>query len=113
MRRSHVPRAARTARIPKTRITLVIKMKTFPDIDVNPLLKGRAKLLDYYTKQIKWINWCEANGVSYTGKNGDAILKADLDELNRIGRALKDSNHDFDRCQEWHSNYGEPLTPAR
>lgn len=55
-------------------------MKNF---DATPGLTGIARCRDRIAKQRSWIESCEANGRSYTGENGDAIRKADLDELKR------------------------------
>lgn len=61
---------------------------TFSNIDVNPKLHGRARLFDMILKQQRWIEECEANGVSYAGKNGHAIRRADQAELSRLESQL-------------------------
>lgn len=56
----------------------------FSNLDVNPKLQGRARIFDMILKQQRWIEECEANGVSYTGENGHAIRQADHAELTRL-----------------------------
>jgi len=58
--------------------------------DSNPKLKGRAWIQDRIFKQRKWIEDCEANGKSYTGENGRAIFAADMGELHRLEKELKE-----------------------
>ena len=46
-------------------------------------LRGKALYLKLIKDQQKWIECCEGQG-SYSGKNGVAIRRADMDELKRL-----------------------------
>lgn len=46
-----------------------------------PKLRGRELDLHRVDQQRKWIEFCESNGRSYAGPNGQAIREADEREL--------------------------------
>jgi hypothetical protein len=41
-----------------------------------------------WNHQQGWISWCESNGMSYTGQNGESVRSADYAELRRLGDKL-------------------------
>ena len=62
--------------------------KSCPALDVQRGLKGRARLLALVDRQRAWIDYCERNGVSYTGPNGVAIRAADRKALAALEAKL-------------------------
>lgn len=60
-----------------------------PKLDPPKGLKGRDLILFQIAAQKRWITGCEANGVSYTGENGDAIRQADREALVQLERRLR------------------------
>ena len=59
------------------------------NLDPSPRLRGRALVQKLLESQQRWIQECETNGRSYAGPNGDAIRRADQDELRRLENILK------------------------
>ncbi len=51
-------------------------------------LRGRALTQHQIDNQRKWIDWCENNGRSYAGPNGNNIRLADREALTRLERKL-------------------------
>ncbi len=51
--------------------------------------KRRSYLISQITKQQKWIEDCESNGISYAGPNGGAIRQADNNHLLEMEKELK------------------------
>lgn len=48
---------------------------------------AKAFLVKAVADQRAWIEQCERSGVSYTGENGPAIRRADLDALAKLEAA--------------------------
>lgn len=59
-------------------------------------MSKRAWYANQVARQRAWIESCESNGRSYTGRNGQAIREADEAELRRLESTLRS----FGRCGE-------------
>ncbi len=62
---------------------------SIPNLDPPKGARGKNLLVALVDSQRRWIEYCEANGVSYTGENGPAIARADLDALRKLETRLR------------------------
>jgi|CXWL01.1.fsa_nt_gi hypothetical protein len=52
-------------------------------------LRGRERDLFQLQEQQKWVEACERNGVSYSGPNGPAIRRADMNVLRNLEERVR------------------------
>jgi hypothetical protein len=56
----------------------------YPKLSEPRRLRGRELRLHLIDQQRRWIEYCEKNGRSYAGPNGQAIRNADLEALRKL-----------------------------
>lgn len=57
-------------------------------LDPPKTAKGKRLYRMLVDSQKAWIAYCESNGKSYSGPNGQSIKQADLDELKNLENRL-------------------------